>query len=283
MRSFLKKIIFILTLITCFSFNVFAETKTVDFAVQKQKGDLQVLFTFDREVVDIEFISPSGKVLNKTDVIYESDDLWASYRIIDAEVGQWKVRYDKKSNEFINFSVADNKQGLWAQYFNINEIDKDNINVSFRFDDESNDEEYNYEISAVDKIASTSTIFYKSKAMSNQDTTINISLYDISSGEYTLDINAWKEIGLAEVFDSIETESFVYNNPFEPEAIDDFSINIYPVNHRVNVNLSDSKKSKRIFKATFYEDDKLILTDEYENSNSNIEFLYNGNVKKVRM
>lgn len=285
MKKRLFKII-ICCLIVFANFNLiaFAESKTADFVVQERNEDLQVLFTFDKEVVDIEFISPNGKVLSKSDVIYESGDLWASYRIVDAEVGQWKVRYDKKSNEFINYSIADNNQGLWAQYFNLNEIEDISANVSFRFDTDSLGDEYNYEISAFDIVASSSVVVLRNTALANQDISINLDLSELSSGDYKFMMDAWKEIGLAEVFDSIETKTFTYNNPNEPEAIDDFKLTIYPEDHRINVNWKSIKKlSGKSIKVSFYGDDKFILATTHESSENHADFFYYGDTKKIKV
>ncbi|MBR1453823.1 MAG: hypothetical protein IJ593_04180, partial [Lachnospiraceae bacterium] len=283
-RRFLKIIICSIIMAMSFNMNVFAEVKTADFVLQEKKGDLQVLFTFDKEVVDIEFISPSGKTFNKSNALYENGDLWSSYRIVDAEIGQWKVSYDKKTNEYIDYSIADNNQGLWAQYFTINSISDDTANLSFRFDDENSNGEYDYEISAFDIVASSSIVIFENKAASNQDITVDTSLYELPSGEYKLIMNAWKEIGAAEIFDSIETETFIYDNPHEPAAIDNFRLSVYPDNHKINVNWYDSRKeNKNTFKVTFYEDDKFVLSDDYDSSVSSAEFLYNGDTKKIKV
>ena len=283
-RRFLKIIICSIIMAMSFNMNVFAEVKTADFVFQEKKDDLQVLFIFDKEVVDIEFISPSGKTFNKSNALYEEGDLWSSYRIVDAEIGQWKVSYDKKTNEYIDYSVADNNQGLWAQYFTINNISDDTANLSFRFDDENSNGEYDYEISAFDIVASSSIVIFENRAASNQDITVDTSLYELPSGEYKLIMNAWKEIGAAEIFDSIETETFIYDNPHEPATIDNFRLSVYPDNHKINVSWYDSRKeNKNIFKVTFYEDDNYVLSTDYDNSVSKAEFLYNGDTKKIKV
>ena len=282
-RRFLKIITCSIIMAMSFNMNVFAEVKTADFVLQEEKGDLQVLFTFDKEVVDIEFISPSGKTFNKSNALYEEGDLWSSYKIVDAEIGQWKVRYDKETNDYIDYSIADNNQGLWAQYFTINSISDDTVNVSFRFDDENSTEEYNYEITAFDIVASSSIVILEDKAVPNQDITADISLYELSSGEYKLIINAWKEIGVAEIFDNIETEMFIYDNPHESVAIDDFRLNIYPDNHKISVNWHDANKKNNSFKVTLYEDEKFIFSNEYDSPEGKVEFLYDGDTKKIKV
>lgn len=74
--------------------------------------DLAVMFTFDKEIVDIIFISPSGKrkTPSDSDVGYSSGDLWGTYRITDAEAGTWSVEYDLKSNSAIEYSIIDEEE-----------------------------------------------------------------------------------------------------------------------------------------------------------------------------
>lgn len=52
------------------------------------------MFTFDKENVDMTFISPSGEEITKGDpsLKWSDGDLWCSYRISDAEHGMWKVK-----------------------------------------------------------------------------------------------------------------------------------------------------------------------------------------------
>ena len=284
MRRLIKSVLIIFVIFLGLSFNVYAESKITDFVFQEKNEDLQVLFTFDKEIVDIEFISPSGKVFNKSNTIYEYDNFWASYRIVDAEVGQWKVKYDKKSNEAINYSIADNNQGLWAEYFNINEIYDDKINVSFSVKNGSDNDEYNYEINLFDKIASNSTIIYENIGISGKDINVDINMNNISSGEYSLILNAWKEWGSAEIFDSIETETFIFDNPFEPEPIDNFSISVQPNNHKLYVSfLNNIPEGINNLKVTFFENNKYMTSNEYENDKKSIVHIYDGSTNNIRV
>ena len=284
MRRLIKTVLIIFVIFLGLSFNVYAESKITDFVFQEKNEDLQVLFTFDKEIVDIEFISPSGKVFNKSNTIYEYNNFWASYRIVDAEVGQWKVKYDKKSNEAINYSIADNNQGLWAEYFNINEIYDDKINVSFSVENGSDNDEYNYEINLFNKIASNSTIIYENIGISGKDINVDINMNNISSGEYSLILNAWKGWGSAEIFDSIETETFIFDNPFEPEPIDNFSISVQPNNHKLYVSfLNNIPKGINNLKVTFFENNKYMTSNEYENDKKSIVHIYDGSTNNIRV
>ena len=83
--------------------------KTADL-YDVQGDDLAVIFTFDKENVDMTFISPSGEEITKGDpsLKWSDGDLWCSYRISDAEHGLWKVKYNKGANTAIEWSSIDN-------------------------------------------------------------------------------------------------------------------------------------------------------------------------------
>lgn len=85
------------------------DTKRAVLVTTMAENDLVVNFTFDKEIVDIIFISPSGKKLAIGDdgVAYADGDRWRTYRISDAEVGEWSVEYNLGENEFIDYSIID--------------------------------------------------------------------------------------------------------------------------------------------------------------------------------
>lgn len=98
----------------------FAEVKTADLLTHEEQGDLTVCFAFEKENVDITFISPSGQEFTADDtdkVVFGEGELWATYRIINAEAGAWKVSYDLKSNSYIDFTLVEAAQNIVVQEF----------------------------------------------------------------------------------------------------------------------------------------------------------------------
>ncbi|WP_207636511.1 hypothetical protein [Butyrivibrio proteoclasticus] len=98
--------------------------KTADFINWQQQGDLAVNFDFPVEIVDVAFISPSGQILEKNSFDYkgqngslewaegdnESGMTWATYRIHNAEKGQWQIKYNLGKNDSINYSIIDDRE-----------------------------------------------------------------------------------------------------------------------------------------------------------------------------
>lgn len=85
------------------------DAKQVVLVTTTTEKDLVVNFIFDKEIIDIIFISPSGKRLAIGDdgVASAYGDRWRTYRISDAEVGDWSVEYDLGENEFIDYSIIE--------------------------------------------------------------------------------------------------------------------------------------------------------------------------------
>ena len=115
---------------------VHAETKQGEITRMQSQGDLTVMFTFDSEVVDITFISPSGAKVTASDenVEYAAGDLWCTYRIRDAAAGSWKAEYDLGSNSQITYSIIEDDYGLWIQYFKVGAVSDGRIPFSFEAD-----------------------------------------------------------------------------------------------------------------------------------------------------
>lgn len=130
---------------------VYAAVKQAEIITTDVVKDLTVMFSFDEEVVDITFISPSGdrKSVGDSDVSHASGDLWSTYRIIGAEAGTWSVEYDLKQNTEITYSIIEDDYGLWIQYINVNDISNEIASLTFEADCESSNLYYNYEIYAI--------------------------------------------------------------------------------------------------------------------------------------
>ncbi len=71
-------------------------------------SDVEIGFTFDKEVVDISFISPSGKTYTSanTDIIaVTTKELNSTYKITAAEAGKWNIKFNAGENRDVNYSI----------------------------------------------------------------------------------------------------------------------------------------------------------------------------------
>lgn len=97
-------------LLTSCSSNKF---KTKDIFNLDTTKSIVISIAWDTEEPEFIFISPSGvKFDPKTDpdaIKWSDNKLF--YRILDAEKGQWKIKYDKKLNKNIDITVDDYFKG----------------------------------------------------------------------------------------------------------------------------------------------------------------------------
>ena len=212
---------------------VMAETEEKDFIEQESAGDFAVMFTYEGEKPDIVLISPSGKeyvegTTPETELVTAHGDGWSSYKVIGGEAGQWEIRFDRKDNAEIKYSLIDEVDGICIQSFEIVQINGTKANVRFEVTKGENEVVgYKYEISAIAGDDETARKNLTSgHADSGQVVELEIDMNLSSYEDYRLLLNVTCTDGL-EMFDSMTTESFSFENPNTPAAIKDFWTYIY--------------------------------------------------------
>ncbi len=226
--------IWIQIMVLCLSFwmnavSVQAAPKQAEIVTTDTQGDLTVLFTFDKEVVDITFISPSGerKTNGDSDVEYAAGELWCTYRIKDAKAGTWKVEYDLGRNSEITYDIVEDESGLWIQYLTVSETESEKVSVAFQADYEPEKIYYNYELYAVSTTDKDSLIeLTKGSARSGEEKSIDVKLSGLSGDNYVLRLEVYYDTGTVEVFDTMISDAFDYKNPNEPQAIENFKVKV---------------------------------------------------------
>lgn len=227
-----------------FTIKARAETESARIAAMPGEQDLTVMFSFDRENVDITFISPSGNRISRGDegLEFADGELWSTYRVTDAEEGVWWVEYDRGSNSEIQYSVLEESYGLWIQYVRLDERDRESLKVSFQTDCENGDIRYNYELWAVNsEDSSMSEVISSGSARANQEETVTASLASLNSGRYTLRLEVSSREGDAEIFDSITGEEFDFTNEELPPAMQGGRAYLDMGNHTCRLDWKDAK------------------------------------------
>lgn len=246
---------------------VSAETRQAELVKTDIQQDLAVMFTFDTEIVDLVFISPSGqeKTASDPDVSYVSGDLWSTYRISQAEAGVWSVRYDLKGNSGIDYSIIEDNSGLWLQYLEMERNDS-KVSLKFRADCESKSLNYTYTIYAVNTENPKDIVqLLSGRAQSDKEISVSCGLDSLSGGNYVLRVDVYCQDGDAELFDSLTSEPFDYTNPRQPAAIEDFALAIDLGDLTCSVDWSAyAKRSSTAYKLLIYGDDELIYSAEPE-------------------
>lgn len=209
-----------------FSINAYGETKEQSIVTLKEVQDLIVVFTFDVERVDIEFISPSGETFTRDDsgVQSEAGDLWASYKISDAEVGTWKVSYDLGNNTEIKYSTVNSSSGIILDTFTQGETVNDIISFHVKVVTDADITKYNYQLYAVEESNQSEVIMDEGVLTMGEDETCEADLSALSSGTYTFRMEVWAMDGELEVFDYGSIEGYDYTNKETPNTIEDFQV-----------------------------------------------------------
>lgn len=281
--AFLCMIMFVISITTL---PVHAESKQAEIVSLNKSGDLTVMFTFDKENVDISFISPSGQVItsDSSDVEFEKGDLWSTYRIKDAAKGTWKVEYDLKSNSEISYSIIEDEYGLWIQYINIMNADND-LEVVFKTDYDESDIYYSYEIYAV-STADTNNIIKLTGgfAKANNEEKVKVNLKQLSSDEYVIRLDAFYDDGGVELFDSVLSEAIKYDNPNVPSEMEDFKVKIDMDEHICSVDWSDyTGWGCNGYKLIVIADGEAIYNSEMENNIQSNSVLFSEGTKNIEI
>lgn len=288
-RKFLLAVLCFLTMfqLCIYSQTVYAAAKQSEIVTLEKQKDLTVMFSFDREVVDITFISPSGvrKTSNDTDVEYSSGDLWSTYRIKDAQAGTWSVEYDLQKNSEINYSIMEEDYGLWIQYFNISDITDDKAKIVFQADCEAENIDYSYEIYAISTTDETAVSKVATgNAKSNEAKELEIKLDALSDDDYVLRLDVYYRNGEAELFDTFQSESFAYHNPNEPNAIKDFKILVDIMNLSCEMNWKEfTVGGCDGYRLQVYENSALIYTGDFQNNITAQEVLFSKDATQLQI
>jgi ribosomal protein L40E len=219
----------------------YAAPKQAEIVTTDKIKDLVVMFTFDKELVDIVFISPSGQRFSASDdsVEYSYGDLWSTYRIKDAEAGTWKVEYDLKSNSGIDYSIIEDDAGIWIQYLTIQEQTSEALKLSFQADYEAEEINYNYVITAINMDDNEKSELYNGGANSGEEKVIDVPMKALSSGKYKIQLEVYYSNNLSEIFDTMTTDAIEYINPSVAEAIGEYKITLDSSNLNCNVDWKD--------------------------------------------
>jgi len=218
-----------------------AEVMERDLFYNDDKQSIQINISFEHSDVDLRLVTPSGRIItpeeDSADVTVFSSSSGMYFIIKDAEKGQWKISYDKGSNEKISASVDKYQEPIWITSFDIVSIEDELLTYDFLVE-HTEETHYNYIISlSTDNeggAKKTLTTGY-AYANSNVSGTINISNVN-THDEYYLQLYVnYYENGL-EYFDLVYSESFSYVNKTYVSPVSDFDITVYPSTSYINVN-----------------------------------------------
>ncbi len=240
---------------------VHAEEVEADLITLEEVKDITVMFTYEGEQPEITFLSPSGKkyeegVTPQTELAAAHGEGWSSYKIFSAEIGTWRVLCDKKNNEYVDYNIVEEVDGLCIQSFDIVSIEEGKANLSFLVTmGEDGRSWFEYTITAIaGEDESAGKVLRTGSGYTGDTHEVTVDLKLSSYSDYRLLLEVTARQGL-EMFDSRLSESFSYVNANTPAAMEDFYVKINTSDHTCEIDWEDFRLGWDYFVAAFADGD----------------------------
>lgn len=268
-----------------------AEEVEAELITLEEAKDFTIMFSYEGEQPVITFISPSGVeyaegISPDTVLVSAHGSGWSTYKIIGAEAGTWRVRCDKKNNEYVDYNFVEEIDGLCIQNFNVVSIVDNQAALSFMVT-MGEDEHiwYDYTITAIaGEDESAGKQLKRGSALTGEACEVNVKLELSSYDNYRFLLNVVTHDGL-EMFDSMMSEPFSYVNTNTPEAMEDFYVTIDMSKHSVIMDWNEFRKGwgTEYTVLVIADDDEANPVYMHETSSEKDGFLYPVGAKKLKI
>lgn len=226
---------------------------TEDLFYLSEQSNMGIRVDFDTEVPYIHFIAPNGTKFDDTAVkkglmTKEITETSLFFMIPQAQAGQWQIVYDKGANQALDINWGPYGEMLQITRFDYqaDPYSTNYLDVAFRVEHSLN-AYYDFEISAVvldeNGLVLGEKLLVTGSGYTNSDYTREVSLYQLNSyHNYHLMLSVDMDDNGITVFDSqISENSFSYDNPNAPEAMDTFDVTIGVTESYLRVDWSDAR------------------------------------------
>lgn len=206
-----------------------AESSEADLYYNDTTQSILISVLYENDDVDISFIDPEGNTvsLDSDSVVYSSGETSMFVIIRNAAEGQWKIRYDKGSNEYIEYYVQAYEDPMWITSLELGDITADSLNVKFTAAQEA-ERQIKYRIYlGTDAEMTTRREIGSGYAKTNTETDVSVSLKDVNTYDsYYLSVYvSYTEDGV-EYFDEAVTGPFAYTNSETVDGVEDYYVEI---------------------------------------------------------
>lgn len=261
------------------------EQELVTLDTQK---DVVFWISWDKETPDIVFLAPNGREYdpaaeaNDTTTILNGTDLY--YVILNAPAGQWRVRFDKRSNQKLDISVHDYNPGLTIETFTVGQVDGDRIPVQFRVTGAGN-QRYSYRISAMIDHTGMEKELTSGSGTVGRDVETRVSLKSLSTySGYLLKLYVWYDDNGTDIFDFAFSDRFSYTNTDADQRAQDFALTVLPQEQLLIVSWPDLPwNTERVLVAVFEDGGaEPAMFDEYDPKTTNsVQLAYDPAARQV--
>jgi hypothetical protein len=240
--------------------------------------------------IDFSIISPSGTIITRDtrnpNIAFVALDSAIMILIMNAEVGQWSLRYDKRSNASISVSVDEYEEGVWITQLELGTQEGSILPVTFRVEHDQN-VSYRYELSLALAEGGMEKVVYNGNGTANEDVNMNIDLYSYSShDQYLLKLNVIYTLNGYDYID-FAYAPFSFINERSPSVLERFDIIIDEAESTMTLDWSKYVPYyyEGVLVAIFDNDntEPTVLHEAAPNDPQSLSTYYNSEADKITM
>ena len=218
-----------------------AEETEADLYYNDDKHTIIVYVSYENDDVKISFKDPEGNAvsLDSANVEQVSFDGGMIITITDAAEGQWKLVYDKGSNESIKVDVKRYENPIQITELDV-KVEGDELKLDFLVThDEPRD--FNYEVRlGTDPDMVTYRVLESGYESTGEKVSKTISLENVNShDEYYVQVFAYYDKDGTRYFDQAVSDKFSYSSGNTPDPIDDFDVTVEEQLRLLEISIED--------------------------------------------
>lgn len=281
----MKKLISMLAVLISLMIS-YATASEADIIYISEPQTFMVSVLYENDDVTINLIDPEGNKVSLDSENVEKFETEGSLLIVvkDAAEGQWKIEYDKGSNESIQVSAQLYEEPIWIDSLVVQNITDTTVDVKFSVS-HSEDFYINYEIYlGTDADMTSSRELDWGSGKTNSEIVATVDFQDVNTyDEYYIMVYAYYEDNGMTYFDEAVSEPFAFNNAEEIEGLEDYYVEINETLATVYVSLDNyvSYGTKGAY-VTVKEDGTAVyeefLEDEYE-----LQHAYSDGISEIEI
>lgn len=267
----------------------YAEVKESTLFMVTQPQDIVVTITYEVDDISFTLISPSGQMITKeTDeeniTVFPGTTATLIF-LGQAEMGEWKIQYDKGSNESIHISADIQDTSFFISEYQPGKLIEEKIPVSFTVSADQDIYYYYKLVLTTDTESLNGKELVNGGARTGENVTKEIELKDVNTyEEYYLMLYVYYDLNGAEIFDYSYSEPFAYTNKQMPEAMENIDILVLQDSKIIEADWRNYRISGAdSYYVSAYVGEECILSQEYPVDNGYVARIPFEEGDKVRL
>lgn len=222
----------------------FAETKTDDLITLEETTNLAVVVGYETEEPTVSFLNPSGDEVKEgsegVEVSHDTEGKKLYFQITNAERGDWKIVYDKKSNSQISVDFGKFSSGIWINSIEPKSLEGNTLTVTLDVSQTEN-VRYNYSIYAAvvdaEGVVTGTKLLETGSAVANEVLETDMDVSSLGASEYYVYAKIDAEDNGTYIFDEAVSEKpFNYKNADTPPAVSDLYVELDVSNEKMYID-----------------------------------------------